>query len=95
MDGQSCLSAAPIPASRKKSEKPYRFFTISGGSLNSNPGLRSDIIKYGGDKLTKQIEMYKFDLIGNKGATAKDTMDYHLTEADLDMLTKSLADKLA
>ncbi len=78
----------------KKNKRPFKFITISGGALNKNPGLKKDLSKYGGEKLLLLKDMYISDLLGKTDADTKDTGEYKLTNKDLDVLEKAMAQEL-
>lgn len=61
----------------------YGFVTISGGSLNSNPQLRSNIIKLAGTEPTVFVDMYIANLLPNGTRIDPKTVEaYRLTESD-------------
>ena len=78
----------------KERNLPYKFVTISGGSLHKNPKLKDDIVKYGGENLTLLKDMYISDLLGKDEVTMKETSGYKLTDDDLKAIALPILEAL-
>ena len=75
----------------KKNQRSFKFISISGGALNKNPDLKKDLYKYGGKNLSLLKDMYISDLLNKADVEMKDTSEYKVTQADLDVLEKAVA----
>lgn len=79
----------------KAHPRKYGFVTISGGSLNPNPKLRAKIIKLAGKDPSVFVDMYIADLMPKElEINPKAVENYHLTEQDMEFLTKTAVDEI-
>jgi flavodoxin len=77
----------------KKHPKPYAFASISGGAMNTNPKLSSDLAKRAGAKPIAFIDLHIADLLPSEPKpTMKETSSYHLKEGEITRLAKIITD---
>jgi hypothetical protein len=76
----------------KEHPQPYAFASISGGALNTNPGLQKDLQKWAGAKPSAFIDLHIADLLPQSPKpTMKDTSAYHLESAEAEKLAEIVA----
>jgi hypothetical protein len=86
--GKAASPLRPYLKYLKTHPQPYAFASISGGALNTNPGLQEDLAKWAGAKPAAFTDLHIADLLPQSPKpTMKDTSAYRLKNTE----TKKLA----
>jgi multimeric flavodoxin WrbA len=88
-------AASPLRAYLKHLKgrpQPYAFASISGGALNTNPGLAGNLEKMAGAKPAALVDLHISDLLPHEPKpTMKDTSSYRLNDAEAVKLAGAIA----
>jgi hypothetical protein len=90
--GKAASPLRPYLKYLKTHPQTYAFASISGGALNTNPGLQEDLAKWSGAKPAAFTDLHIADLLPQSPKpTMKDTSAYHLGIAEAEKLAGIVA----